>query len=816
MSSRPSSSRWRARASMSNGAVEAASSRTAAAVEIDRQRRSRAWPRPRATQRVEHGLVDARREQAVGHGVAGEDVGERRRQHDAEPVVVQRPHGVLARGAAAEVRARQQHRRAGVARIVQHESGAGGPAIGAPVVEERVGEPGAPEPLQELLRDDLIGVDVAARQRRDAGRCACGTAPSRSAELPVADVGEMPADRRRGRHRRAHQVRAAAAALAAFEVAVAGRGAPLARAAARRRSCPGTSSSRARAIRSRPPAGSSCRPFGFGGALDRLRSGHDQRAHRRRHVVAAGDARRLAQVLDPRVRARADEDAVDRNRVDRRARRRAPCRPAPARWLARALRRGRAAGSGTRAGDRRDHVGARAPGDERRHGRGVDVHLAVEAWRRDRTRSSRQRATAAVQASPRGRVRPALEVGEWSCRRRPTRLERAPASMLMLQSVIRSSIDSARDGLAGELDGVAGAAGARRSRRSPPAPGPWRSRPGARRAVERAPASPSAAPDARHCVASTCSTSEVPMPKASAPNAPCVVVWLSPQTMVMPGCVRPSSGPMTCTMPWVGESRSCSVMPWAAQLAASASSCATASASVIGRWRGPVDTLWSSVATVRSGRRTGRPAEPQPLERLRRRDLVDEVQVDVEQVAPAVERLDDVRVPQLVEQRARSRDQRPDAMVRPVPFERVDHRALDRRADLGRWWPACRRAAPGRPAAARAPALRAWRRRRRRLRAACCAVCRSSSAMQPMAPIGLAMSWPAMSGAEPCTGSYSATVPPSVADGSSPSDPADHGRLVAQDVAEQVVGQHRRRTRWASWPGAWRSVHVHVRSATSG
>ena len=39
------------------------------------------------------------------------------------------------------------------------------------------------------------------------------------------------------------------------------------------------------------------------------------------------------------------------------------------------------------------------------------------------------------------------------------------------------------------------------------------------------------------------------MPNASAPNAPCVDVWLSPQTIVMPGCVRPSSGPITCTMP---------------------------------------------------------------------------------------------------------------------------------------------------------------------------------------------------------------------------------------------------------------------------
>ena len=33
------------------------------------------------------------------------------------------------------------------------------------------------------------------------------------------------------------------------------------------------------------------------------------------------------------------------------------------------------------------------------------------------------------------------------------------------------------------------------------------------------------------------------MPKASAPNAPCVAVWLSPQTMVMPGWVKPCSGP---------------------------------------------------------------------------------------------------------------------------------------------------------------------------------------------------------------------------------------------------------------------------------
>jgi hypothetical protein len=53
----------------------------------------------------------------------------------------------------------------------------------------------------------------------------------------------------------------------------------------------------------------------------------------------------------------------------------------------------------------------------------------------------------------------------------------------------------------------------------------------------------------RVCVASTCSTSDVPIPNASAPSAPWVDVWLSPQTIVIPGWERPSSGPITWTIP---------------------------------------------------------------------------------------------------------------------------------------------------------------------------------------------------------------------------------------------------------------------------
>ncbi len=54
-------------------------------------------------------------------------------------------------------------------------------------------------------------------------------------------------------------------------------------------------------------------------------------------------------------------------------------------------------------------------------------------------------------------------------------------------------------------------------------------------------------------VARTISTSLVPIPNASAPNAPWVAVWESPQTIVMPGCVSPSCGPITWTIPWLGE-----------------------------------------------------------------------------------------------------------------------------------------------------------------------------------------------------------------------------------------------------------------------
>ena len=156
----------------------------------------------------------------------------------------------------------------------------------------------------------------------------------------------------------------------------------------------------------------------------------------------------------------------------------------------------------------------------------------------------------------------------------------APPSIDMLQTVIRPAIDRAR-------------MAAPRYSITEPAPPPVpsaRMMPSTRSlAVRSGPGSPSTVTAIAAglawrsvCVASTCSTSVVPMPNASAPNAPWVEVWLSPQTTVMPGWVSPSCGPITCTMPCSMLPSGCSVMPWVSQFLRSLAICSAASGSVIG------------------------------------------------------------------------------------------------------------------------------------------------------------------------------------------------------------------------------------------
>ena len=102
------------------------------------------------------------------------------------------------------------------------------------------------------------------------------------------------------------------------------------------------------------------------------------------------------------------------------------------------------------------------------------------------------------------------------------------------------------------------------------------------------------------------------MPKASAPNAPWVAVWLSPHTIVMPGCVKPCSGPTMCTMPWRGSSMSKSATPNSRQFSVSVSTWTRLSSSSMPAPRSVVGTLWSATASVAPGRRTARPAWRKP------------------------------------------------------------------------------------------------------------------------------------------------------------------------------------------------------------
>ncbi len=84
-------------------------------------------------------------------------------------VVRQRPGRVLARGAAAEVAARDEDRAALRFGLVQREVRAG-LAVGvvAPLGEEVLAEAFARGGAQEAGRDDLVGVDVRERQYRRA------------------------------------------------------------------------------------------------------------------------------------------------------------------------------------------------------------------------------------------------------------------------------------------------------------------------------------------------------------------------------------------------------------------------------------------------------------------------------------------------------------------------------------------------------------------------------------------------------------------------------------------------------------------------
>ena len=108
-----------------------------------------------------------------------------------------------------------------------------------------------------------------------------------------------------------------------------------------------------------------------------------------------------------------------------------------------ALRIGDVCRIGHAAADRQRVLGTVAPRDHRLEARRVERHLAIEAAHRRRMRSARQSRTARSHAAPCGaNGRPARYANVVSSG--AIMPARAPASIDMLHSVKRPSIDSAR------------------------------------------------------------------------------------------------------------------------------------------------------------------------------------------------------------------------------------------------------------------------------------------------------------------------------------------------------------------------------------
>ena len=107
------------------------------------------------------GLIEPDRHHAVLKAVIEEDVGERRRDHGPEAVVGQSPRGMLAAGAAAKVPPRQEDARPGRRRLVELELRVRRAVGQEPPVEEQIlAKPRPLDPLEELLGNDLVGIDV--------------------------------------------------------------------------------------------------------------------------------------------------------------------------------------------------------------------------------------------------------------------------------------------------------------------------------------------------------------------------------------------------------------------------------------------------------------------------------------------------------------------------------------------------------------------------------------------------------------------------------------------------------------------------------
>ena len=318
-----------------------------------------------------------------------------------KPRPAERPGGVLARGAAAEVGARDQDRRALELGAVEREI-----LVLGPVPEQELPVARALDALEELLRDDLVGVDVGAIERRDRSRddveVLHQTSSRTSTRQPVtaaaAAISGLIRCVRARRPWRPSKLRLDVEAHALLGPGDVGIHAEAHRAS---RVAPLEAGVGEDAVEA----------LGLGLRLDPHRARHDERLHAGRHVLAAHDLGGCPQVAQPAVRAGADEDAVDGRSRERRAGLQAHVVQRPLLVLV--------GGRGHRRGDGRRLAGVGAPGDLRGQRGGVDHELAVE--RRVRVAScSATSARSPARAAPARRAGPPGS-GTSSRRRRSAR-----------------------------------------------------------------------------------------------------------------------------------------------------------------------------------------------------------------------------------------------------------------------------------------------------------------------------------------------------------------------------------------------------------
>src|SRR3984893_4248433 len=108
------------------------------------------------------------RQHSILRAVIGKNVGKRRSDHRAKTEILQRPYSVFAGRSATEILAGHKNASSCITRLVQREGRIWQTIFrAAPIVKQKLAKAGALNSLEELLGNDLVGIDVSAMERSD-------------------------------------------------------------------------------------------------------------------------------------------------------------------------------------------------------------------------------------------------------------------------------------------------------------------------------------------------------------------------------------------------------------------------------------------------------------------------------------------------------------------------------------------------------------------------------------------------------------------------------------------------------------------------